>query len=126
MTFTSLRDPIVLTSQRDPVTGQDVFAPASEAALPAGPRPRMRDLALVEGGKIAAIPESGTSLIQVSRLPEERMAATWEDIARTLHTAEDGRPGAVDVELRPGGELVLTGREQAPRPLSQLPKGRMA
>lgn len=56
-----------------------------------------------------------------------RMAtATWEDIARTLRTAEDGRAGAVDVELRPGGELVLTGREQPAQPLSQLPKGRMA
>jgi hypothetical protein len=126
MTFTSLRDPIVLTSQRDPVTGQAVFAPAPEAALPAGSRPKTRDLALVKGRKIVAIPESGTSPIQVSRLPEERMAATWEDIARTLRTAEDGRPGAVDVELRPGGELVLTGREQALQPLSQLPKGRMA
>ena len=126
MTSTSLRDLIVLPSQRDPVTGQAVFAPAPEPALPARPRPRIRDLALLEGGKIAAIPESGASLIQVSRLPEERMAATWEDIARTLRTAENGTPGAVDVELRPGGELVLTGREQAPQPLSQLPKGRMA
>jgi hypothetical protein len=126
MTFTSLHHPIVLASQRDPVTGQDVFASASEPVPSAGPRPRMRDLALVEGGTIAAIPESGASPIQVSRLPEERMAATWEDVARTLRTAEDGRPGAFDVELRPGGELVLTSREQPSQPLSQLPKGRMA
>ena len=56
-----------------------------------------------------------------------RMAtATWEGIAWTLRTAEDGRAGAADVELRPGGELVLTGREQPAQPLSQLPKGRMA
>jgi hypothetical protein len=67
----------------------------------------------------------GTSLVRVSRLPQERMAATWDDIARALRTAEDKRPGA-DVELRPGGELVLTGREQPPQPLSQLPRGRMA
>lgn len=126
MTFTSSRDSIVLTSQRDLVAGQAMFAVAPEPSPHARPRPSMRDLALVEGGNIVAFPDSGTSPIQVSRLPEERMAATWEDIARTLRTAEDGRPGAVDVELRPGGELVLTGREQAAQPLSQLPKGRMA
>jgi hypothetical protein len=54
------------------------------------------------------------------------MAATWEDIARTLRAAEDGKPRGIDVELRPGGELVLTGREQPAQPVSQLPKGRMA
>ncbi len=117
---TSARDPIVLTSQPDPVTGRAVYA------LPARIRPATRDLTLIEGGKIAAVPGSGTSLIYISRLPQERMAATWEDIARNLRTAEDGRPGGVDVELRPGGELVLTGHEQPQQPLSQLPKGRMA
>jgi hypothetical protein len=118
---TPTRDPVVSTSQPDPVTGQAVYT------LPARVRPTMRDLTLVEGGKIAAVRGTGTSLIYASRLPLERMAAvTWEDIARTLCAAEDGRPRAVDVELRPGGELVLTGREQPPQPLSQLPKGRMA
>jgi hypothetical protein len=120
MMTTPARDPIVLTSEPDPVTGQAVYA------LPARVRPTTRDLVLMEGGKIAAVPGSGTSRVHISRLPQERMAATWEDIARTLRTAEDGKPGAVDVELRPGGELVLTGREQSPQPLSQLPKGRMA
>jgi hypothetical protein len=120
MMTTPARDPIVLTSQPDPVTGQAVYT------LSARVRPTIYDLTLIEGGKIATVPGSGTGLIHVSRLPEERMAATWEDIARTLRTAEDGKPGAVDVELRPGGELVLTGREQPPQPLSQLPKGRMA
>jgi hypothetical protein len=123
---TPARGPIVSTSQPDPTTGQAVYVPPREPALPTRVRPAMRDLTLVEGGKIAADPESGTSLMHVSRLPQRRMAATWDDIARTLRTAEDGRPGAVDVELRPGGELVLTGREQPLRPLSQLPKGRMA
>jgi hypothetical protein len=127
MTTRAVRDPLVLTSQRDPGTGEAIFAPAPEAALPARFRPGMRDLVLVEGGKIAGVPGSGTGLIPVSRLPEERMAAaTWEDIARTLRSAEDGRPGAVDVELRPGGELVLTDGELPAQPVSQLPKGRMA
>ena len=123
---TPARGPIVLTSEPDPMTGRAVYALAREPALPARVPPTMRDLTLVEGGKIAADRETGTSPIHVSRLPQQRMAATWEDIARTLRTAEDGRPGAVDVELRPGGELVLTGRELPPQPLSQLPKGRMA
>jgi hypothetical protein len=117
---TPTRDLIVLRSEPDPVTGQAVYT------RPAHVQPTIRDLTLIEGGKIAAIRGSGTSLIHISRLPRGRMAATWEDIARTLRTAENGRPGAVDVELRPGGELVLTGREQPPQPLSQLPKGRMA
>jgi hypothetical protein len=120
MVTTPARDSIILTPQPDPATGQAVYT------LPARVRPTMRDLTLIEGGKIAAVPGSRTRLIHISRLPQERMAATWEDIAQTLRTAEDGRPGVVDVELRPGGELVLTGREQPAQPLSQLPKGRMA
>jgi hypothetical protein len=120
MMTTLARDPIILTSQPDPVTGQAVYT------LPARVLPTTRDLTLIEGGEIAAVPGSGTSLTRISRLPQERMAATWEDIARTLRTAEDGKLGAADVELRPGGELVLTGRQQPPQPLSQLPKGRMA
>jgi hypothetical protein len=126
MMTTSARDPIVLTSQHDPVTGQAVYALPPEPAPPERARPWARDLTLIEGGEIAAVSGSGASGILVSRLPAERMAATWEEIARTLRTAEDGKQGAVDVELRPGGELVLTGREQPPQPLSQLPKGRMA
>ncbi len=59
-------------------------------------------------------------------MTSQMATARWEDIARTLRTAEDGRTGAVDVELRPGGELVLTGRKQPTQSLSQLPKGRMA
>ena len=47
MTFMSLRDSIFLMSQRDPVTGEDEFAPAPEPELPAGSRPNTRDLALV-------------------------------------------------------------------------------
>jgi hypothetical protein len=116
MMTTLARDPIVSASEPDPVTREAISTPPV----------RVRDLTLIEGGKLTAVPGSGASLIQVSRLPEERMAATWEDIARTLRTAENGRPGALDVELRPGGELVLTGRELPPQPLSQLPKGRMA
>ncbi len=59
-------------------------------------------------------------------MTSQTATATWEDIVRNLRIAEDGRAGAVDVELRPGGELVLTGHEQPTQPLSQLPKGRMA
>jgi hypothetical protein len=59
-------------------------------------------------------------------MTSQMATATWEDIAQTLRTAEDRRAGAVDVELRPGGELVLTGRDQPTQRLSQLPKGRMA
>ena len=99
MTSSSVRAPLILAPQPDPVTGQAVYA-LPDYAGPACAQSAMRDLMLVEGGKIVGIPGSGTSLAQVSRLPEERMAAaTWEDIARTLRTAEDGRPGAVDVEL---------------------------
>ena len=98
MASTSVGNPVVLTSQPDPVTGQ-----------------------------AASIPAAGTSPALVSCLPEKRLtAATWEEIARTLNTAEDGSPGTVDVELRPGGELVVTGRDRSAQLLSRLPKGRMA
>jgi hypothetical protein len=60
-----------------------VYARPAEPALRARVRPTMRDLTLVEGGKIAAVPVSGTSPIHVSRLPQQRMAATWKDIERT-------------------------------------------
>lgn len=124
MTSSTVRDALILTPQAAPVTRQAVYTLPGSAAVRACSA--MRDLVLIEGGKIASVPESGTSVIPVSRLPEERMAATWGDIAQTLRTSEDGRPAAVDVELRPGGELVLTERKQLPQPLSQLPKGRMA
>lgn len=52
--------------------------------------------------------------------------ATWDDIARALRGAEDGGSRGFDVELRPGGNLVLTGRERPAQPLSRLPEGRMA
>lgn len=68
-----------------------------------------------------------------TRLPEARMAAddsvaggSWEEIVQALRTAEEGRPGAAEVQLRPGGQLVLTSRERDPQPLSRLPKSRMA
>jgi hypothetical protein len=117
--MTAMSGRVVLTPQADPTMGQ-LLSQSPSPELPA-------DLALVEGGEIVGISGSGTSHVRVSRLPQERMAAmTWEEIARTLRTAEDGEPQTVDVELRPGGELVMTGREQTPQPLSQLPKGRMA
>jgi hypothetical protein len=125
--MTTKRDRVALTPQASSATGQTVLLRAPEPAPPA-PWPAVtRDLALVESGEIVSISEPGASPVHVSRLPRARMAAaTWEDIARTLGTAEDGKPGSVDVELRPGGQLVLTGREQVPQPLSQLPAGRMA
>jgi hypothetical protein len=127
MTSTSVGNPLVFTSQPDLATGQAVYALLPEPALPENVRPTTRDLTLVEHGKIAGVAESGTSPIHVSRLPEERMAAaTWEDIERALRDAEDGSHGAVDVELRPGGELVVTDRKKSAQLLSQLPKGRMA
>jgi hypothetical protein len=53
-------------------------------------------------------------------------AVTWDDIARALRGAEDGGSRGFDVELRPGGNLVLTGRERPAQHLSRLPEGRMA
>ena len=64
---------------------------------------------------------------------EARMAAddsaegsSWDEIVRALRAAEEGKPGATEVQLRPGGQLVLTGRERDPQPLSRLPRSRMA
>jgi hypothetical protein len=52
--------------------------------------------------------------------------SSWEEIVHALRTAEEGRPGATEVQLRPGGQLVLTGQGRDPQPLSRLPKSRMA
>lgn len=46
-------------------------------------------------------------------------------IAQALRTAEDGRSGIADVELRPGGQLIPIKSGQPPKPLSRLTKGRM-
>src|SRR5579859_4187290 len=126
MAITAISNPLVLAAQPDPETGQAVYGWPAEPERPGSATSGVHDLMLVAGGKIVSLPESGTGLTQVSRLPAERMAATWEDVAQALRTAEDGRCGGVDVELLPGGELVLTGREQLAQPLSQLPQGRMA
>jgi len=57
------------------------------------------------------------------------MAATsWDEIAHALRSAEQGSPGGTDVELRPGGQLVLVYEEHRleAQPLSRLPQDRMA
>ena len=51
---------------------------------------------------------------------------SWDKIVQALRDAEECRPGPADVELRPGGQLVLTGRGREPQPLSRLPRSRMA
>jgi hypothetical protein len=126
MKSTSMANPFELAAAAGPITEGAWDALLSECGLPPNIQPT-RDLRLVEGGKIAGVSESGTSPVQVSRLPHERMAtATWDDIANVLRTAEDGSGRTVDVELRPGGELVVTDRQEPTQLLSRLPKGRMA
>ncbi|MGH3853929.1 MAG: hypothetical protein ACRDR6_10640 [Pseudonocardiaceae bacterium] len=69
-----------------------------------------------------------TETRQLSVLPSERMAsqpAGWAEIVRRLRESEAGR-GGHDVEMRPGGTLEVSTPKQASRPLSQLPKERMA
>jgi hypothetical protein len=71
---------------------------------------------------------AGRGRVPAGHLPVAPIADDnpWEEIVRSLRTAEDGRLVATDVELQPGGKLILTGRGRAPQPLSQLPRGRMA
>lgn len=90
--------------------------------------PTVRGLTVTSSGEIVDVSGQGADRASVGRLPMGRMAAgdPWEEIVQSLRTAEDGRPARADIELRPGGQLVLTQREQPPRPLSQLPRGRMA
>jgi hypothetical protein len=60
--------------------------------------------------------------------PSKTSAAAnqWDRIAQALRAAEGGRSGTADVELRPGGQLVLVKPGQPPEPLSRLPRSRMA
>lgn len=119
-------EPVVLKPYRDPATGQVAYAAPHDPAVTT--RPRVADLALTPDGNIAATAPGDTGQPEpVSRIPQERMAAaSWDQIAQALRSAEEGRPGGADVELRPGGHLVLTDRGKDVQPVSQLPQDRMA
>ncbi|MFI2369882.1 hypothetical protein [Streptomyces sp. NPDC018833] len=43
-----------------------------------------------------------------------------------LRAGEDGRAGGAEVELRPGGQLVVVEPKQPPQPLAQVERGVMA
>lgn len=142
-------EPIVLEPRVDPVTGQTVYTDPSEVAVrPAAtpvdtppapvdtapapgatPAPAGADFLLTGEGKIVGItpgdPDAEPDVVSV--LPEGRMAAaSWDQIAQTLRKVEEGKSGDADVQLRPGGTLVITGHDNPPQPVSRLPQGRMA
>ena len=119
-------EPVVLEPYRDPVTGQVVYAAPRDLAVTT--RLGVTDLVLTTDGNIAATaPGDAGQPEPVSRIPQGRMAAaSWDQIAQALRNAEEGRPGGADVELRPGGQLVLTDRGKDAQPVSRLPQDRMA
>jgi len=130
-------EPVLLEPSRDRVTGEVVYAvppgPAKRdrevtgcaPRLPAGPA--VTDLVLTGGGEITAADSAEGELRPVSRIPRGRMAASsWDEIAQALRNVEEGKPGWADVELRPGGQLLLAGPGKDAQPVSRLPRGRMA
>jgi hypothetical protein len=130
-------EPLVLEPDEDPVTGQLVYAVPQGTAGPAQEAPRqlaaatVPDLVLTPRWDIATVApqDAGAEPQPISRIPRERMAAaSWDQIAQTLRSAEEGKQGGTDVELRPGGELMLVFAEHTSvaQPLSRLPQERMA
>ncbi len=130
-------EPVLLVPCRDLATGEVVYAvPHDRAGRPwqvpgcgqAAAGAAVIDLMLTPEGDIAAdVSDAGGGQRPVSRLPQGRMAASsWDEIAQALRNAEEGRPGTADVELRPGGQLVLTDYGKDAQPLSRLPQDRMA
>ena len=126
-------DAVLLEPIRDPVTGKTVYALAPHPAGPGGrvppPPPAGANLALTPEGDIVADggDDTGHGRRPVSRIPQARMAAaSWDEIAQALRVAEEGKPGVADVELRPGGQLVVTGRGKEAGTVSRLPQARMA
>ena len=127
-------EPVVLKPSEDPYSGQVVYA-VSEVAVPFEdatgriPPRAATDLVLTQDGDIAATADDTGEVQPVSRIPRGRMAAaSWDEIAQALRNAEEGKSRGADVELHPGGELVLVfseyGREA--QPVSRLPQERMA
>ncbi|MDA8322461.1 MAG: hypothetical protein M0030_21990 [Actinomycetota bacterium] len=127
-------EPVRLEPIRDPSAGQVVFA-APDAAGRARKTPgcvqppAVTDLVLSAHGGITTSGAGGAAqeLRPLSRLPQGRMAgSSWDEISRALRNEEDGKPGWADVELRPGGQLVVTGHGKDAQPVSRLPQERMA
>jgi hypothetical protein len=128
-------EPIVLHPHEDSSTGQLVYSlpremaePATEAQSQLVPT-AITDLILTAGGDIATAGDREREPQPMSRIPSERMAAaSWDDIAQVLRSREEGKRSGTDVELRPGGELVLVFAEhnREAQPLSRLPQERMA
>ncbi len=130
-------EPVLLAPSRDRATGEVVYALPPDVAkhnrevtrcTPRGPAgPAVIDLVLTRGGETTAADTASDELRPVSRIPQARMAAgSWEEIAQELRNVEEGKRGWADVELRPGGQLVLAGRGKDTQPVSRLPQGRMA
>ena len=74
------------------------------------------DFVLTQNGHISATTDDTGEVHPVSRMPRGRMAAaSWDEIAQALRNAEEGKSRGADVELRPGGELVLVFSDPIPR-----------
>jgi len=119
-------EPVALEAHRDPATGQVVYAAPHDLAV--ATRSGVTDLVLTpDGNIIATAPSDDGQPEAVSRIPHARMAATsWDEIAQALRNAEEGVSGGADVELRPGGLLLLSEPGNDPQPVSRLPQSRMA
>lgn len=88
----------------------------------------IRDGAIHSTQVAATSGDNGVGEVMLSRLPAGRMAGTasWDDIARALDAAEEGRRTRTDAVMQPGGALVLSRHGGQSTQLSRLPQGRMA
>ncbi len=118
----------------EPITdasGHTVWSDITRTSPLLVPAAGASDIERGPAGSLIAHPapaDTRTDTRKLSVLPSERMASQvtgWDEIVRNLRESEAGR-GEQDVEMRPGGTLEVSTPEQTSRPLSQLPKERMA
>ncbi len=117
-------EPIELTPAWDPVLRQLVYMDVAVSGGEIRAERRRHD----EGDTaVKAAVHQDSALQTLSVLPTGRMAGDngWEEVKKALGAAETRRD-APDVELRPGGELVVRQPNSEVVSTSVLPTGRMA
>lgn len=113
-----------------PARGADGCIVWREASIASTSHAPSRDVSPRADGRLGLV--TGATAKPLSTLPRDRMAADaqadlpaeWTEIISAIRRSEDGQP-ARDVTAAPGGQLQLAIGGQT-RPLSSLPKARMA
>jgi hypothetical protein len=122
-------DLVELVPVADPATGGYIYRyPSPDSSMDAVPAAGVDVVLRPDGALIKTATADPAETQLISRLPEGRMAtsSSWDEIAEELRLSEEGGSNGAEVVLKPGGGLEISRGDEAPRPLSKLPEGRMA